>query len=163
MKNLILCLLLSGLVAVACQKEFDLKNPDVDEFVGLIKNGKYQTPARYVLPDFSVNHIDRLLYYLDDTTHLEMFPANPISSKRTQLKILNECILWTIDGVRFENKYPSLEPLLLKDIGSRARLTVSEFRVVASIYRAWFEEYKKNPSQTLKKKNLFVNTPYQWD
>ena len=105
----IISLSLIWLMGISCQKnEFDVKNPDVDQFVSILKSGNYLEKVGYDLPDFSDKDIERLLFYLKDTTNLNEFPANPISSKYTNPKILCECLLWTIDGIRFGTKYPSL-------------------------------------------------------
>ena len=65
----------------SCEKDdFDLKDPDVDQFVSLLKHGAYPEKAGSELPEFTMDDISRLLNYIDDTTRLAMFPANPNSS-----------------------------------------------------------------------------------
>jgi hypothetical protein len=120
------------------------------------------------LPDFTEDHIGRLLVYLNDTTHLQQFPTNPFSSKYTQPKILNECLFWTIDGIRSRNKYPSMEPCLIdtttySNLTGYTRLSGRKLVEISKIYIDWYEEYQKNRSETVRKKNLFKNTPYLWN
>ena len=115
-----------------------------------------------------MTHIDRLMRYLDDTTAIAMFPGNPISSKHTDPKILNECLLWTIDGIRFGVKYPSLVAVLVDTLTytettGYARFSGKELQVVSGWYTAWHAAYKQNPSEALKKKDLFERTSYRWN
>jgi hypothetical protein len=155
-------LTLFSLAAVSCNDSFDLKNPDVDQFVRLLKNGNYSSGVGQELPDFKIVHVEKLVSYLSDTSAVNFFPANPISSKRTDPKILNECILWTIDGIRFGKKYPSLEPTLLNTL-TNSRLSNLELLRVTTIYKQWYADYRNNPSETLLKKDLLAGTGLRWD
>jgi hypothetical protein len=163
------CLGFALSILTFCQKnEFDRRSPDVDEFVRLVKDGNYFDKAGYELPDFTFSHIDRLIFYLNDTGRVKTFPSNPLSSKYTSPKILNECIMWTIDGIRLENKYPSLEPCLINtstysESTGYSRLSGEELLELSDLYVNWYFEYKKNPSEQLKTKNLLKNTPYKWN
>lgn len=165
----IISLSLFWLMGTSCHKiEFDVKNPDVDQFVGILISGDYFEKVGYDLPDFSDKDIERLLFYLNDTTRLNEFPSNPISSKYTNPKILCECLFWTIDGIRFGTKYPSLEPSLIdtstySDLTGYTRVSGKKLIEISNLYINWYNEYKKNPTETLKKKNLFENTPYKWN
>jgi len=168
MKTITAFLILMSFCQISCEKdEFDLKNPDVDEFIIILRGGNYFDEIGYELPDFTMKHIDRLLSYVEDTSAIKEFPTNPFSSKYTEPKILNECLFWTIDGVRFGNKYPSLEPCLIdttsfSEIEGYSRLTGRKLLEVADLYLLWYNEYKANPSSTLKTKNIFEDTSYSW-
>ena len=165
----IISLSLFWLMGTSCHKdEFDAKSPDVDQFVGILISGDYFEKVGYDLPDFSDKHIEQLLFYLNDTTRLDEFPSNPVSSKYTNPKILCECLLWTIDGIRFGSKCPSLEPCLIdtstySDLKGYPRVSGKKLIEISNLYINWYNEYKKNPTETLKKKNLFENTPFKWD
>ena len=165
----IISLSLICLLGTSCQKDkFDTKNPDVDQFVGILKSGNYIENVGYVLPDFSNEHIERLLLYLKDTTSIAGFPSNPVSSKITNPKILCECLFWTIDGIRFGNKYPSLEPCIndmsnFTELTGYTRVSGKKLIEIANLYINWYNEYKKNPTETLLKKNLFENTSFKWN
>ena len=168
-RSFIISLSLIWLIGTSCQKnEFDTKNPDVDQFVSILKSGDYFEKVGYDLPDFTEKHIERLLFYLKDTIAINEFPTNPVSSKYTNPKILCECLLWTIDGIRFATKCPSLEPCLIdtstySEITGYTRVSGKKLLEISDIYINWYKEYKKNPTETLKKKNLFENTPYKWN
>jgi hypothetical protein len=168
MKAKLLFLLAVLFTITSCKDEFDMRNPNVDRFVTFLKDGSYINKAGRELPDFKIGHIERLLFYSKDTSVLSFFPSNPISSKQTYPKVLSECILWTIDGIRLERKYPSLEPRL-KDtlaytpaIGFQ-RLTGKELLKISATYSEWYDDYKVSPSNALKNKNLLENTTYKWD
>jgi len=165
----IIGLSLIWLMGTSCQKdEFNMKNPDVDQFVSILKSGNYFEEVGYELPVFTNNHIESLLFYLKDTTNLNVFPSNPLSSKYTNPKRLNECLFWTIDGIRFGNKYPSLEPCLIdtsmhSELTGYKRVSGKKLIEISNLYINWYDEYMKNPTETLKKKRLFENTPYKWN
>jgi len=162
-------LVMIGLMAPSCQKdELDMKNPDVDQFISILKSGNYFTKVGYELPDFAIKDIEDLLSYLKDTTNLNEFPTNPFSSKYTNPKRLNECIFWTIDGIRIGNKYPSLEPCLIDTTAyspttGYPRVPGEKLIEISDWYINWHNDYKKNPTETLLKKRLFENTPYKWN
>ena len=165
----IISLSLIWLLGTSCQKDkFDQNNPDVDQFVSILKSGNYFEKVGYGLPDFTNNHIERLLLYLKDTTTITEFPSNPVSSKYAVSKTLCECLLWTIDGIRFGNKYPSLEPSLIdtttySESAGYTRISGKRLIEISNLYLTWYNEYKKNPTEALLKKNLFENTPFKWN
>jgi Domain of unknown function (DUF4943) len=162
------CLVVVNLLVASCQDSFDLKNPNVDEFVSLLKNGSYLDKVGYELPDFKINHIDKLLLYSRDTSVVKFFPSNPISSKRTAPKILSECVLWTIEGIRLRSKYPSLEPNLIDTVmyspfTGYPRLSGKKLLRVSDIYTNWYNDYKSSPSDALRKKEILKGTSYKWN
>lgn len=168
MKKIAYYLTLCFIMTVFCSKDdFDMHDPDVDQFVRIVKDGNYFTEIGYELPDFTMKHINRLLYYSHDTSQIEQFPTNPISSLYTTPKVLNECLFWTIDGIRFQNKYRSLEPclidtsILIENFGY-SRLSGDQLLEVADLYENWYEEYEKDLSVGLRQKNILENANYIW-
>ena len=160
----IICLTIVVMVTNSCnEKDFDLQNPNVGQFVSLLKTGNYFEKVGYELPNFSINDIGELIKYLGDTTEIAGFPVNPVSSKLTFPKILNECIMWTIEGIRLEKKYASLEPALRDKSTNYSRLTNKQLIIMSEKYLDWYNEYKANPSETVRKKDLLENTTYTWD
>lgn len=156
------------LCVASCQKNnFKMSNPDTGRFIKMLKSGQYFDKIGYELPVFSLAHIPQLLTYLDDTSIISQFPTNPLSSAYTNPKILNECLLWTIDGIRLGNKYPSLEPCLLDTTTYSAttgytRVQGKKLIEVAALYIKWYEEYTKTPTEQFKKINILAGTPYRW-
>ena len=157
------------LVTFACCKddEFDLENPDAAQFVALIKNGTYSKKAGNRLPHFTMNHIQQLSPYLNDTTEITSFPTNPISSKYTSPKILNECIMWVIEGIRMDETYPSLEPCLI-NINSNSqtdhfRLTKKQLISISIKYLQWHEEYLSNPNEITRKRDVIDASNFRWN
>jgi len=161
-------LILSLISLISCTKDdFDMNDPDVDEFVSILKNGNYFNEVGYELPNFTMEHIAGLLHYSKDTSRIREFPTNPLSSMYTNPKILNECIFWTIDGIRYSNEYPSLEPCLrdttdFSETEGYSRLSGRELIDVADLYLDWYDEYKSNHSEDFRTKNIFKNTSYRW-
>lgn len=169
MKSPILPGLLLGILLTSCnEKEFDIHHPNVEQFVSLIKTGNYVNEVSDELPDFTLNDIEQLLTFVEDTVIITQFPNNPISSKKTSPKVLSECIMWTIEGIRLENKYPSLEPSLINTTNvspaaGYARLNNLQLIEVAHRYINWYSDYKAYPSEEMKKKVLLEDLNYKWN
>lgn len=164
-----LCFTFLTLVTNSCtEKNFDLDKPNVRQFVNILKDGSYFDKVGYEIPYFSMNDIGELVKYLGDTTEIKEFPTNPISSKMTSPKILNECIMWTIEGIRLDEKYPSLEPVLV-DITTTSnetgytRLTKIQLLDISEKYNNWYSEYKTNPSESLRKIDIIDTTKHKWN
>jgi len=113
-----------GVLLMGCKKDsFDINNPDVKKFVKQLKSGTYGEYERnekgerlwLKMPNFRQEHIAALIELSKDTTHIQKFPTNPISS-RTPIPqgrdyfILGECLLWIVDGIRGAS---SLDPYLV--------------------------------------------------
>jgi hypothetical protein len=154
---------------VGCQNnDFDLKNPNVEQCINIVKRGDYFKESGYELPDFSLKDIGTLLDYSKDTTAIKEFPTHPVSSKYTAPKILGECILWTVEGIRLGCKYPSLEPCIIdtttySETAGFLRLTQPQLIEISDMYMDWYDEYQQNPSDTVRYRYLFEDTPYIWD
>ena len=168
-KHFLYVLSLIAILLTSCQEEdFDIRQPDVGRFVSLLKDGSYTRRVGNELPDFTLEHIEELMPYLNDTTRIEYFPANPISSKYTSPKILSECLLWTIEGIRLKNKFPSMEPCLIDTLvysESRgfARLSGKQLLEVSEVYSAWYAEYRIQPSEVLRSRNVLEATSFKWN
>ena len=67
------------------------------------------------MPNFTERHIQSLIDFSKDTSHIATYPFNPISS-RTSFPygrnhcILGECLLWTVEGIKNGYGYGSLDP-----------------------------------------------------
>jgi Domain of unknown function (DUF4943) len=106
----------------SCTKDFDFEKPDVDEFVSLVRDGKYTSEK---MPNFSPSDIPGLLKYANDTSEIKTFPKCPISSYTliSQKFILGECVLWTIESIRvtyyqsdWHQRFPSYVPKVYKEM-----------------------------------------------
>jgi len=157
MRKLIL-LWIYTVFAISCETgDFNLDNPDVEDFVNLIKSGKYDYYEKgedgedlwLLMPNFNEHHISSLLEFSLDTTHIELFPVNPISSlppypNDRQYQILGECLLWTIEGIRNGTGYGSLVPYLIDT--SKKEYTKSlngeKILVVRDLYLSWWSNFK---------------------
>lgn len=156
-------LLILALLAITCINceifEFKTENPDVEVFVEKLIHGKYDIyevgedgeNLWLIMPEFTERHIKGLLSFASDTSHLEAFPCNPISSRTPHPEgrdyfILSECLLWTIEGIRNGNGYGSLDPYLINTTLSTTErykgLTASEILEVRDLYLVWWDEYK---------------------
>jgi len=110
-----------------CEKgKFDIDNPVVSVFVKQLKNGTYDCYEKgedgenlwLLMPKFTRSHIQSLIDFSKDTTHITDFPINPISSRRPfpegrEYFILGERLLWTVEGIRNGYGFGSLDPFLI--------------------------------------------------
>jgi hypothetical protein len=176
MKKLVLIVFLP-LFWTSCEDdEFDLDNPNVEKFVHQIKNGTYNCYEKgehgeklwLLMPKFTQDHIQSLIEYSKDTSHITNFPINPISSRTPfplgrDYFILGECLLWTVEGIRNGNGYGSLDPYLidtsLDEIERSKGLKGIDIQLVSGIYEDWWNVYKDND---WKSKYPLEGSPYSW-
>lgn len=176
MKTLTILTILT-ILASSCEVfEFNTENPDVEVFVEKLIHGKYDIyevgedgeNLWLIMPNFTERHIKGLLSFASDTSHLEAFPCNPISS-RTPLPegrdyfILSECLLWTIEGIRNGRGYGSLDPYLintsLPDNEKYKGLSGSEILEVRDLYLDWWEKYEDDDWEDM---DPLEGTVYRW-
>lgn len=154
MKNLLFFISLT-LLTFSCEKdEFDLNNPDVAQFVSLIKSGSYTMFEKdemgenlwLMMPKFTEDHIASLIFYAKDTSHITDYPFNPMSSRspwpwNRQYCILGEYLLWTVEGIRNGSGYGSLDPYMIDTsaISKNTGLTGSQLLEIRYIYSDWWD------------------------
>ncbi len=174
MKRFLLLTILT-ISCISCEKEkFDLNNPNVEKFVQQLKNGTYKCYEKgengenlwLLMPKFTKTHVQSLIDFSKDTSHIKDFPVNPISSGvpfpyDRQYIILGECLLWTIEGIRNGSGYGSLNPVLYDTtlIDNYKGLKGFEILMVRDIYQVWWSNYEKSD---WKEKNPLHGTPYKW-
>ena len=97
-------------------------SPSVQSFVQMLKSNTYNLYEKnekgenlwLKMPQFSRTDIPMLIALAKDTTHIQNFPTNPISSRPPYPEgrsyfILGECLLWVANGII--TKSGSLDPL----------------------------------------------------
>jgi hypothetical protein len=164
-------------ICISCEKnEFDPDNPDVEIFVKQLKNGTYNCYKKgtngenlwLLMPKFNQSHIPSLINFAGDTSHIAKYPTNPVSSRRPfpegrEYFILGECLLWTVEGIRNDHGYGSLDPVLIdiaKVESERYKgLKGNEILMVRDLYKDWWNNYKNTD---WKNKNPLKETSYQW-
>ncbi|MCF3111729.1 DUF4943 domain-containing protein [Niabella sp. CC-SYL272] len=169
-------ILLAGIIIVlmGCKKErLDVGNPDVERFVQQLKNGTFNLYERnekgerlwLQTPRFGPEHIAALIALSKDTTHIQKFPTNPMSSRSPfpegrNYFILGECLLWLVNGVRGAS---SLAPYLIdtsKGVNERYKgITSTEILMLSNRYRQWWSEYKNGDWKT---NSALSGTSYIW-
>jgi hypothetical protein len=175
MQKLLIVTILT-LFCISCQKDkFDIDHPDVEKFVQQIKNGTYNCYEKgdegenlwLLMPKFTTNHIQSLIDFSKDTSHIAIFPINPFSSRNPvpdgrEYYILGECLLWTIEGIRNGFGYGSLNPYLIdisKPESERFKgLNGDEILIVRDFYKDWWN-FKDN---AWKDENPIEDTSYRW-
>lgn len=176
MKKLLFIAFLT-LFCISCEKdEFDINNPDVQKFVQQIKKGTYNCYEKgengenlwLIMPKFTNNHIQSLIDFSNDTSHIASFPLNPISSRTPfpygrDYLILGECLLWTVEGIRNGYGYGSLDPYLidttLDESDKFKGLKGDEILIVRDIYKDWWYRFKNEDWKTI---NPLENSSYVW-
>ncbi|WP_423129004.1 DUF4943 family protein [Gaoshiqia sp. Z1-71] len=166
-----------SLFCIRCEKdEFDIDNPDVQKFVQQIKNGTYNSYEKgengenlwLQMPKFTKSHIQSLIDLSKDTAHISNFPLNPVSSRTPfpygrDYLILGECLLWTVEGIRNDFGYGSLDPYLIDTaLNENERfngLKGTEILMIKDVYSDWWNRLKDKDWKT---KNPLENTSYVW-
>ena len=133
----ILIIIMSGF-PFGCEKEFDINEPDVEQFIKLLKQGEYE--FNYI-PYFSPEDIPHLLMYAKDFREIDRFPRNPISSYMIQACKLGVCLLWVNETIR--RTYPQPEPNL--------RFS-SEVPILMKI--SYYSDYKQNSNVKIEDYDL---------
>lgn len=177
MKRLSFIPLLLLLFCIGCEKNnLDLNNPDVAIFVKQLKLGTYDYYEKgetgenlwLLMPKFNQNHISSLIEFAKDTTHITNFPVNPLSSRSPYPEerdyfFLGECLLWTVEGIRNDRGYGSLDPYLINTSLTESErykgLEGSEILIVRAIYKDWWDTLKED---NWKDKNPLEGTLYGW-
>ncbi|WP_460686974.1 DUF4943 family protein [Niabella aquatica] len=163
-----------GMLFMGCKKDqFDINNPGVEKFVQLLKSGTYSEYERnekggllwLKMPKFRQEHIAALIDLSKDTTHIQRFPTNPISS-RTPIPygrdyfVLGECLLWMVECVRSGG---SLDPYLIdtsKDVNESYKgVITTEILIISDKYRQWWSSYKNG---NWKGNDPLAGTSYRW-
>ncbi|MFP4366336.1 MAG: DUF4943 family protein [Bacteroidales bacterium] len=165
------------LFSISCEKDnFDINNPDVEKFVNQIKTGTYSQYEKgengenlwLIMPDFTDKHIQSLIDFSCDTSHITAYPFNPLSSRTPfpygrDYCYLGECLLWTVEGIRNGSGYGSLDPYLIDTALIESQrykgLKGVDIFVVRDIYNGWWTDFKDNNWMT---KNPLEKTSYIW-
>jgi len=165
------------LLCIGCKKEkFDIDKPNVEIFVNQLKNGTYDYYEKgengenlwLLMPKFTQSHIQTLIDFSKDTTHITNFPINPISSRRPypegrEYFIIGECLLWTVEGIRNGYGYGSLDPFLIDTSKAESErlkgLKCIEILIVRDIYKDWWNNFKDNDWKDI---NPLGETSYKW-
>jgi hypothetical protein len=152
-------------ISYSCKK-LDYDNPDVENYIGMLKGGNYNSLE---LPEFRKSDIAGLIVYRDDTTTIRKFPVNSISSYMMIKCKLGMYVLWTIESIRaveinsehLIGRFPSQNPLLaLRDNPSVWVFDEDSHLLAAKAYYDW---WKSNPIFTNKMEiDPLKDTKYIW-
>ncbi|RKE02541.1 DUF4943 family protein [Marinifilum flexuosum] len=171
LRIIITSILLLSLLGCDKSGSEDLNNVDVDRYVELLKEGKYDALK---LPEFTNNDIPALLAYRNDTQMIKDFPVNIISSYYHEECKLGIYILWTIESIRaiaidsyyLIDGFPSQNPILQvteenSDI-PRMVFDAESHEIAAKAYFDWWEENKEKDFDEFKDINPLLETEYLW-
>jgi Domain of unknown function (DUF4943) len=143
-------------------------NPDVDQFVTMLKKGTYDS---MFIPNFRPVEIDRLLYYANDFQKIKSFPINTISSYMPDEFRLGECILWTIESVRLKydktngfERFPSSAPQLIIPGGTiTAKIaSLDDLNRAYNLYSTWWSDNKTREFADFRSINPLINAGLMW-
>ncbi len=133
-KLLTLIVILIGLFSCDKSESEDLNNLEVNRFVELLREGKYDS---FDLPAFTYKDIPALLAYRNETQIITDFPHNGISSLWMPECALGMYILWTIESIRavaidseyLIGRFPSQIQLCKKEKIGRMLNVVRRFKI----------------------------------
>nr|WP_278248341.1 DUF4943 family protein [Gramella sp. KN1008] len=111
---------------------------------------------------FEIADIEILIQSANNFSEISCYPYNPIFSKVTQPNLLGECILWTIEGIKQNTRFPSLEPHLINQ-ETNGRLSMLELEEVYTLYARWWKSYKDNPVPGLLNVDVLEPNNFRWN
>ena len=164
MKALRLIIIMVSMITLSgCDK----KGMSVDEYIALLKSGKYDSSAD--LPEFTSSDIPALLKYRNETLLITAFPRNPISSSLTQNCRLGIYVLWTIESIRavatnsiyLQKRFPSQNPVLQLSNLSPVSDDQSH-QIAAKAYFDWWEANNGKDFAAFKAVDPLQGTAYKW-
>ena len=153
----ILLMLLSLACAwVSCSDDaLDMANPDVDLFVKQLKAGTLpvnEETGTVVMPQFTTDDIEALLYYAEDLTEIPSFPLAPVSYLAGGKPSLGECVLWVVESIRLGHN-ASLGCRMVRDDAVNYEgiyfLNEEELLDAVAHYRRWWSNAKHSDGLTI--------------
>ncbi len=159
--------LITILVSLISLSGCDKKGMSVDEYIALLKSGKYDSSAD--LPAFSSSDIPALLKYRNETLLITAFPRNPISSLYGKDCRLGVYVLWTIESIRavatnstnLIKRFPSQNPVLRLS-NSTMVFDGQSHQAAAKAYFDWWEANKEKDFSIFKAVDPLQGTIYKW-
>ncbi len=168
LRTLITCIFLMSSFGCDKNESEDLNNLDVDRYIELLKEGKYDSSD---LPNFTHKDIPSLLLYRNEAQIITDFPHNGISSLWMPECSLGMYVLWTIESIRavaIDSKYligrfPSQNPIVQQreepfDLESGSEIQ----EIISKEYYDWWEENKHKNFNEFKNIDPLSNTEYRW-
>ncbi len=176
MKKLFVLAVLSAVFFSCAKGDLDIHNPDVEVFVQQLKDGTYNNFEKgedgenlwFLMPNFTEDHIATLIDKAKDTSHINYFPINPISSRSPYPQdrdyfILSECLLWVVEGIRNGTGFGSLDPFLIdnsRDEVTRYKgLTGEEILGVRDLYDSWWNAHNDGDWESV---DPLGDSSYRW-
>jgi uncharacterized protein DUF4943 len=99
LRTLIVCIFLTSFLGCDNDESEDLNNVDVDRYIELLKEGKYDSLE---LPEFTYKDVPALLEYRNEIQMIKDFPINEVSSLWLPECKLGMYVLWTVESIRVE-------------------------------------------------------------
>jgi hypothetical protein len=166
----LIIILVTSITLLSCHKNNDgeTENITVDQYIGLLKSGKYDSLN---LPALTYHDIPALLAYRNETQVITNFPRNGISSFYQRECKLGMYVLWTIESIRavaikskfLIGRFPSQNPILQnKEDGSFLSYSSEAHGVASKAYFDWWEDNKHKGFDRYKNIDPLKNTVYQW-
>jgi hypothetical protein len=168
LRTLIVCISLMSFLGCDKEKSEGLINVDVNRYVELLKEGKYDALE---LPAFTYKDIPALLEYRNEHQLITKFPVNGISSMGMLDCSLGMYVLWTVESIRavaidseyLIGRFPSQNPIVQKrtePFGLEYNNEVHE--IVSKAYYDWWEENKSKEFDEFKNIDPLMDTEYRW-
>lgn len=161
-------LFLIGLFSCDKSESEDLNNIEVNRYVELLKEGKYDS---FDLPAFTYKDIPALLAYRNETQIITDFPHNGISSLWMPECALGMYILWTIESIRavaidseyLIGRFPSQNPIVQKrEDWSNVERSEEIQNIISNAYFVWWEDNKHKDFNEFKDIDPLIKTEYKW-
>ena len=170
-KILILIGFFVGLLSCDKGDTDEIKNPDVETYIGLLKANQYDAIK---LPEYSSNDIPALLQHINDFSVVNKFPYNLVSSYAPQNPDyrLGVLVLWTIEAIRVAEcnekhifGFPSQHPFVQTKSEPIEWIINHDDEVYDTIRQAYSKWWKDNEDKRFSNFcniDPLENTNYRW-
>lgn len=168
LRTLIVCIFLTSFLGCDKNESKDLNNLDVDKYIELLKDGKYDSLE---LPAFTYEDVPALLEYRNEIQMIKDFPINVISSLWLPECKLGMYVLWTVESIRAVSedseyligRFPSQNPIMQKreepfSIENENKI----LEIISKAYYDWWEENNDKEFNEFKNIDPLMETEYMW-
>jgi hypothetical protein len=150
----------------------------IDTLIRLLKSNNYKPNSRLMLPSLEWGDIPKLLKVGNDSTKIDNFPVNPISSFYQKDCYMGILSLWLIESIRITElrksnqpfeKFPSQNPIIIEKLKQttnpeqwRNPNTTMMMATACKAYQKWWDKAKKLDKKEACKFDPLEGTGLRW-
>lgn len=142
------------------------KNEKVEKFFQAMRDGnEVEVVQGFDFPQFDWEDIPALLALAESERDLDIFVANPLSSRFVPKVREGIYSLWLVEGIRKGGKFASLNPIC-RSIEDATEDGVTGYeksqKKIAAAYSEWWSKREKMSRDELRKLDPLKDTAFSW-